>query len=155
MASGNGVRLGDMATLPIPICSPLVRTDFSSEEAWLRLTEEALAEYDSGFGDVFQADVEPISDPAFSGATWQVVRAAVPADDEGASVMFIADATTFASPDHPILAVDLLDDPANTPFRCIPPELWSVTANINIANMDWHDFTDAADSDGVFRGFPE
>lgn len=151
-----GVRLGDMAILPrLPLGCLLVRTDFSSDEAWLRLADEALAEYPDGFGEVFAANIEPINDPAFSGATWQAVRAAVPPDDDGASVLFIADATTLASPDHPILAVDLLDDPDNAPFRCIPSELWSVEANINIANMDWADFADEVDDDGVFRGFPD
>lgn len=145
-----------MPTSPLlPTGCLLVRTEFSSEEAWLRLTDEALAEYPDGFGEVFAADVEPISDPAFSGASWQEVQAAVPPDADGASVLFIADATTLASPDHPILVVDLLDDPGNAPFRCIPSELWGVEANLNIANMDWADFADAVDDDGVFRGFSD
>jgi hypothetical protein len=39
-------------------------------------------------------------------------------------------------------------------FRCIPPELWGIDNNLNIANMDWAEFADAVDENGVFRGFP-
>jgi hypothetical protein len=28
-------------------------------------------------------------------------------------------------------------------FRCIPPELWGIDNNLNIANMDWDDFAQA------------
>ena len=38
----------------------------------LRAAEEALREYEDGF----RADLEPVSDPAFDGAPWEVVRAA-------------------------------------------------------------------------------
>jgi hypothetical protein len=58
----------------------------------------------------------------FDGATWQAVKGAVPANDNRASALFIADTTTLAWPDHPILVVDLLDSGA-PPFRCIPSEL--------------------------------
>ena len=47
-------------------------------------------------------------------------------------MLFIADRTTFASPDHPVLVVDLLDDGLR-PFRCIPPELRAAENNLNIA----------------------
>ena len=47
--------------------------------------------------------------------------------------------------------VDLLDRGLR-PFRCIPPELWAVENNLNIANMDWESFADEAGEDGVYRG---
>jgi hypothetical protein len=59
-------------------------------------------------------------------------------------VLFIADSTTLTRPDHPVLVVDLLDDDRR-PFRCIPPELWGIDNNLNIANMDWAEFADAVD----------
>lgn len=34
-----------------------------------------------------------------------------------------------------------------------PRELWSVDNNLNIANMDWEEFADNTDGDGIFRGF--
>jgi len=38
-------------------------------------------------------------------------------------------------------------------FRCAIPEIASIEANLSIANMDYHEFADNTDPDGVFRGF--
>ena len=66
-------------------------------------------------------------------------------------MLFIADSTTSASSDHPVLVVDLLDGSLR-PFRCIPPELWAVENNLNIANMDWESFAGEVGKEGVYRG---
>jgi hypothetical protein len=141
-----------LPSLPMSSSSLLVRTDFtdSTDGRWEQVRDQALRENEDGF----RAYAEPVSDPGFEHATWAAVRAAVPRHDEGASVLFVADATTLSSPDHPILVVDLLDE-GLTPFRCVPSALWSVDNNLNIANLDWADFADAVDKDGVFRGFRE
>jgi uncharacterized protein DUF6924 len=68
-------------------------------------------------------------------------------------VLFIADSTTLTSPDHPILVVDLLESSGKSPFRCIPVGAAGVDNNLNIANMDWDDFAEAADESGVLHGF--
>jgi hypothetical protein len=148
-----------MATLPDRGLL-LVRTHFADDEAWDRVQEEATREYGP---DRFRAYVEPVSDPQWADATWESVKAAAPVDDEGPCVVFIADRITFASPEHPILVVDLDDKILSvaefpeiadrTPFRCIPGELWSVDSNLSISNMDWEDFATEVDEDGVFRGF--
>jgi hypothetical protein len=139
----------------------LVRTDFSDDGAWDQVREEAQREYGP---DGFQACVEPVSDPAWDGATWETVKAAAPVGEAGPSVLFIADSITLASPEHPILVVDLQDKylslaefpeiAEHTPFRCIPPALWSVENNLSIANLDWEDFAEDTDDDGVHRGCP-
>ncbi len=136
-----------MPDLPRLNCSLLVRTDFTSDDAWQEVRDQALRENEEGF----RAYLEPVSDPAFDGVTWEAVKAAVPANAHGASVLFIADSTALTSPDHPVLVVDLLDD-GRRPFRCIPPELWAVENNLNIANMAWEDFADEVDGSGVYRG---
>jgi hypothetical protein len=128
----------------------LVRTDFSSDEAWQRACDEAQREYDDGFS----ADLVLVSDPAFGRASWEAVRATVPASNDGPAVLFVADEVTLHTPGHLVLVVDLVDD-GHAPIRCIPPELWAVENNLNIANMSWADFADAVEYDGVFRGFPE
>jgi len=140
--------------------SLLVRTDFSSDEAWQQLVGQEARENEDGF----RAYAEPVSDPAFDAASWETVKAAVPAG-QGASVLFIADGISLSSPDHPILVVDLSDTylsvaefpeiTCRTPFRCIPSELWGVDNNLNISNMGWEEFEGAAGEDGVFRGFGE
>lgn len=149
--SGPAARLSSMKMLPKSDCSLLVRTDFTNDGAWQQVSADAQAQNADGF----QAYLEPISDPAFEGALWQAVKAAVPVSDNGASVLFIADATTLTLPDHPVLVVDLLEDGGRPPFRCIPPELWGVENNLNISNMGWEEFADAVDEDGTFRGFRE
>lgn len=136
-----------MPALPKSSTSLLVRTDFTSDDAWQQVSGEARRENEDGFA----AFIEPISDPAFDRATWETVKAAVPADGEGAPVLFVADSTTLTAPDHPILVVDVRG--GRPPFRCVPSELWSVENNLNIANMDWDDFAGAVDPAGVFRGF--
>jgi hypothetical protein len=133
--------------------SELVRTDFTDSTAWEQASSEAQQENADGF----RAYIEPVSDPAFDGLSWEAVKAAVPADDDEGAVLFIADAAALASPEHPILVVDLLQD--RPPFRCIGSQLWGVENNLSIANMDWEEFAeefaDAVDDDGVFRSFPE
>ena len=148
-----------MPILPERSCSLLVRTDFTSDEAWQQVADKATRENEDGF----RAYAEPVSDPAFDSASWKTVKAAVPASSDGASVLFIADSISLSSPDHRILVVDLSDTflsvaefpeiAGRTPFRCVLSELWSVDNNLNIANMDWEEFAEAAGEDGVFRGF--
>ncbi|GAB4214988.1 MAG: hypothetical protein OHK0012_14070 [Synechococcales cyanobacterium] len=60
---------------------------------------------------------------------------------------------TLSNPEQPILVVDLIHEPGRT-FRVIPGEIWAVENNLSIANMDFHDFANSVDPDGVFRGFP-
>jgi hypothetical protein len=138
-----------MAMLPMLNSSLLVRTDFTNGDAWQQISDEARRENEDGF----RACLEPVSDPAFDCLTWEAVRAAVPANEHGARVLFIADSATLTLPDHPVLVVDLLAGTGGPPFRCIPPELWGVENNLNIANMDWEDFASGVDESDVFRGF--
>jgi|SRR5450631_77260 len=129
--------------------SLLVRTDFSNDAHWQQLIDEAQRENEDGF----RASIEPVNDLAFDGTSWEAVKAAVPANENGTAVLFIADGRTLSSPDGAIVVVNLLDDGSKTPFRSIPSELWSIDNNLNIAKMDWEEFGGAADEDGVSRGF--
>jgi hypothetical protein len=131
--------------------SLLVRTDFANDTAWLLLSDEAQRENEDGF----RASIETVSDPAFDGAGWQAIRAAVPVTDNGASVLFIPDNVTLRSPEHPILVVALGGGSGEPPFRTLPSELLAIENNLNIANMDWQEFTAAVDEDSVFHGFDD
>jgi len=146
----------------LPDAGPLlVRTDFGDDDAWNQVREEALREYGP---DGFCACVEPVSDPGWAGASWEAVKAAAPVSAEaGPLVLFIADSIALASPEHPVLVVDLSDKCLSVaefpeiadhrPFRCITSALWSVENNLSIANVDWEDFAGDVDGDGVHRGF--
>jgi hypothetical protein len=47
------------------------------------------------------------------------VKAAVPAGEDGAPVLFIVGSATLTRPDNPVLAVDLPGDDRRQ-FRCVP-----------------------------------
>ena len=38
-------------------------------------------------------------------------------------------------------------------MRCIAIELWGIENNLRLSNMELRTFFEAADADGVFRGF--
>jgi hypothetical protein len=75
---------------------------------------------------------------------------------ENYSHMFIivVDRTASSSPDFPLLIVDLYDG-SGREFRAIPSQIQAIENNLSIANMDFEEFADSVDDDGVFRGFPE
>jgi hypothetical protein len=66
--------------------------------------------------------------------------------------MFVADGVTMREGEHPVLVIDLADQPGRS-FRVIPSEMWSVENNLSLANMDFDEFADAVDAAGIFRGF--
>lgn len=137
----------EVTDLPSTEASLLVRTDFSDSVAWQQVTAAALAENEDGF----RAYLHVVDDPALEEATWQDLRRAVRDLEHHASVLFIADGTALAA-DHPVQVVDL-SRASRTPFRCLARELWGVDNNLSTANMDWEDFADNVESDGVYRGF--
>jgi hypothetical protein len=126
--------------------SPLVRTAFGDDAAFERLLTDAQAPYEYGF----RASFEPvISDRAFDGATVEELAAA----EGNAYVVYVADETSMTSEERSIIVVDRSDEPGRS-FRCVLSELWGPENNLRVANMDFDDFFDNLDDDGVFRGFP-
>ena len=127
--------------------SLVLRTDFSEPATW----EAVCTAIRQPVGS-FQAYVEFVSDPAYDGITTAQVLALIP-QGSNHTFIFIVDRIALSQPDHPILVVDLYDQPGRT-FRVIPAEMWGVENNLSIANMDFEEFADAVDQDGIFRGFP-
>ena len=140
-------RMQGMTTLPATDSSLLVRTDFTAGAAWQSLCAAVATENEDGF----LAYVEIVDDANLGGTPPAELRATILSGDANAAVLFIADATTLAAPDFPILVVDLWDE--HPTFRCIASELWAVDNNLNLGNMDWEDFSGSVDSEGVYRGF--
>jgi hypothetical protein len=140
--------------------SPVIRADFAHEDEWTRV-QVAITEPQTE--DEFTANVEFIDDKAFDGLTAARLLEIVPADT-GHSFAFLVDMQTLTHPDRPILVVNLydwaegLEDQGEGPqygatFRVVPSEMWSVQNNLSLANMDWEEFADNVDDDGIFRGF--
>jgi hypothetical protein len=125
----------------------VLRTDFSDEAAWAE-TWKAIDSPASGF----KAYVDFVSDRDFENAT---VEELVAANDPGnyRTYVFVVDGVTLTHPERPVLVIDLFEDIGRT-FRVIPSEMWSVENNLSIANMDFAEFAEAADADGIFRGYP-
>jgi hypothetical protein len=126
----------------------VLRVDFSDEAAWdsiCKAIQEPVGE--------FQAYVDFVSDLAFRGMGVQELLT-LNVKRLNRSFMFVVDQIALVHPDHPILVIDLLNEPGRT-FRVIPSEMWGVENNLSIANMDFAEFADFVDQDGVFRGFPE
>lgn len=135
-----------MKAIPQTEDSLVLRTDFSSEQAWDALCFELR----KPVGE-FQAYVTFISDPENDGATIDDIVAALQEDAEH-SFLFVVDAETFSHEENPILVLDLHHEPGRS-FRAIPRAVQSIENNLSIANMDFEDFADSVDEDGVFRGF--
>jgi hypothetical protein len=124
--------------------SPLVRTDYSNDEAWASLVRSATAASPDGF----KAALRIVDESAYEGAEPESLATL---DWHGSAVLFVADAHAQSHADQPILCVDLMEGGGS--FRCIPSELWGVENNLRLANMDFRDFAENAAADGVFRGF--
>ena len=135
-----------MKTIPETRHAAVLRTDFSDHAAW----EEVCDEIRAPSGE-FRASVDCISDPAFEAVTPTEVAELVRPDSRH-TFLFLVDHDTLADPEHPVLVVDLYSDPGRT-FRVVPSEIWGVENNLSLANMDFEEFADAVDRDGVFRGF--
>jgi hypothetical protein len=136
-------------TLPEEDYSLVIRTDFSDDEAWemvCRLIKMPQTPYR------FQARVECISDATCDGLTPAEIRSILPLNSRE-SFVFLVDSEAIVRPDHPVLVVDLYEEPGRT-FRVIPSEAWGVENNLSLSNMGFEDFAGSVDDDGVFRGFP-
>lgn len=128
--------------------SPVLRTDFSDDSAWASIC----AAIRQPVGE-FRAYADFVSDPEYDGLTAEQLTRLMP-EDSNLTFAFIVDGVALTHPEHPILVVDLYDEPGRA-FRVIPSQMYSVENNLSIANMDFEEFAEGVDDDGIFRGFPE
>lgn len=145
---------------------PLIRTDFSSDAAWQRVVDQASRASDNGDdADGYEPHLAPISDPGFESTTAEVLAGAWPRECHG--YVILADAqsmseATAGSDDVTVLLVDLSADDEEEEefgwifgqtFRSVASEIAGIEANLSLANMDFSEFADSVDDDGIFRGF--
>ncbi len=128
--------------------SLVVRTDYSDEEAWVNVCREIET---PSLIDEFHAYVSLVSDPDFDGLDIGTL-ASLGRRGGQSSFMFVVDRATLADVEHAVLVLDLSDE-LHPPFRVIPEQMWSVENNLSLANMDYMEFAEDVDADGVFRGF--
>ncbi|MGW3279652.1 DUF6924 domain-containing protein [Nocardia rhamnosiphila] len=150
-ALGTGRSLDDHLDDDVSL---FIRTDFGDDEAWRIVAALAMA---PGAGEEaeFVATLTCIDNPENEGLSIDALLDKI--GDRPTYFAFLADTVTLTDPEHPILAVDT--GPEETghergrTVRILPSEMWGIENNLSIANMDFQDFADAADPDGVFRGF--
>jgi hypothetical protein len=140
-----------MKDLPDTEDSLVLRTDFSDDDAWTGICREIQAPYGE---DEFRAYVTCVSDPAFEGLSISELTALFLRSSH--SFMFVVDRRALTDAEHPILvmAPDEEQSKLKPTFRVIPSKMWAVQNNLDLANMDYEDYANNADADGVFRGFP-
>jgi hypothetical protein len=138
-----------MKKLPETDNSLLLRTDFSDDAVWASLCIAVQQPNEEGF----RAHLDCFSDPAYDRLGVEELVAVCPKGGDR-TFAFIADRTTFTDPERPVLVVDFYHEPGRT-FRVTPREMWGVENNLSIGNMDFYEFADNVDPDGVFRGFPQ
>ncbi|HVS13061.1 MAG TPA: hypothetical protein VMV46_03990 [Thermoanaerobaculia bacterium] len=138
-----------MRTLPWPedsLYSLVVRADFTNDAAWQRIRSEI----EAPVGE-FRAGVRFVDDPRFDQLTvGELLELAE--EDPGHFIAFLVDRETLADPEHPILAVDLTEQPGRT-VRVLPKAMWDIQVNIALANTDWESYLEEADEKGIYRGF--
>lgn len=137
-----------MKDLPASDRALLLRTDFADDAAWAALLA-AVREPQREEG--FQAEVLAVSDREYDGSTVDQLLA-LARRGRFRSYLLVADPTTISHPDRPVLVINLSHQPGRT-FRAIPSSMWSVENNLSLANMDFSDFAESVDADGIFRGF--
>ena len=139
-----------MKQIPETKNAPVLRTDFSDQAAW----DEICAEIQRPVGFLrFRANVEFLDDVKYAGMSTNQLLDLLP-HNYNHSFIIVADQTAISFPEHPLLIVDLYERSAHE-FRAIPSTIQSIENNLSIGNMDFEEFADAVDDDGVFRGFPK
>jgi hypothetical protein len=143
-----------MKMLPDTKDSPVIRTDFENQSAWETICDLIRAPVRVFGQDLFAyVEVEFVEDTEFRDlSTEELMRRAPMGDEYGASCLLVVDKIATRHPEFPILVVDLWDERGRT-FRTIPSEILGIECNLSLSNMDFRDFANSTDQDGVFRGF--
>jgi hypothetical protein len=127
----------------------VLRTDFSDQTAW----DEICTEIQKPVGILrFRAYVEFLDDVAYTDITTDQLLRLIP-HDYNHSFIIVADRTAMTHADHPLQIIELFWQPGQE-LRALPSQVQAIENNLSIANMDFEEFAEAVDPDGVFRGFP-
>lgn len=135
----------NIMSIPTSENALLIRTDFSDQTAWDTLIATAREP-----GDIFIFNMKVVDDRANSGMGVEQLMAALP-EGYPHSFMVVVDSVAISQPDHPLLVVDLLEEPGRR-FRAIASVISQIDSNLSIANMGFEEFARLVDAGGVFRG---
>lgn len=127
----------------------LLRTDYSDDDAWHAAVAAIAESYDDSDFERLGLPVQPVESPELDGLT---PRDVVELPREGfLSCVAVADAQTMK--DLTILLVDLneFNQQVGRTFRTTPQQIEPILVSLSIANVDFFEFADSADPDGVLR----
>ncbi len=125
----------------------MLRTDFSDLAAWDAIRREIQQPIDG-----FYANVEFIDDAEYSGVGNKELLELL-SGGMGHSFIIVADSESMKNAEHPLLVVDLFAQPGRQ-FRAEPSQIQGIENNLSTANMDFAEFAENCDPEGIFRGFP-
>ena len=129
----------------------LVRTDYLDNRAWHAALSAATAVYEMDDFERMDALLRPVESPALANLTPEEL---VALEREGyLSQIAVADAQTMRDQTGLFVDFNELHGQAGRTFRSIPSEVEPIIANLSIANMDFAEFADNTNSDGIFCGF--
>ncbi|MEW1642242.1 hypothetical protein [Streptomyces sp. NPDC091219] len=145
----------------------IIRTDFSDEAAWRQVAEEL---EESAPDDDPAESYDVVDAPELADADTDTILAAVAVHEElweQLSVVFVADSKTMRFKTRTLLTVttmtrEIMGEQGyeamtefGREFRTVPSGLHSIHANLELANMDFEDFSAKAhrDPEGIFRSF--
>lgn len=156
-----------MKALPQTDKTLLIRTDFSDDKIWDEIRSTASQpgpEFQEALGlmsdaqeaageplDEIEANLHIVDDRDYAGATIEQLLEALD-DSDHRILMIVADQAAIRDPDHPILIADLTWERGRT-FRALPSCVFEVESNLSIGNMDWEEFVNGVDDNGIYRGF--
>lgn len=132
-----------VVALPRTHSTLVVRTDFSDDDAWRSVLAGVLKPVEDGF----RTDAEFLDDVAFSGLSTLQVLNRIPDDYEN-RLLVIVDDVTIGAPRHPVLIVDLIDEPGRS-LRAEPAAVESMVDSISCATLRFASFATYADADGI------
>jgi hypothetical protein len=128
--------------------NPIVlRTDFSNQSAW----EKALNAILKPYGD-YRVGVEFVEKMEYKDITKEQLLKLIP-ENYNHSFIIIFDRLTATMSESPLLIVDLFEEPGRE-FRADPSQIFGIESNLAIANMDFSEFANFVDEDGIYCGYP-
>ena len=135
-----------MKPLPQSDRAIVLRTSCSDAAAWdaIRLAIETPV-------DGFFAYVNFVDDTEYEGITKEQVLELF-RQCSGDTFVIVADDASMAG-EHPLRVIDLVTEPGRE-FRAVPSAVQAIENNLSISNMDFAEFAESVDADGVFRQFP-
>ena len=140
-----------MTSFPDTDETPVLRVDFSDDDVWRSVCQAIVTPVPFDEHMEFRAKVSFIDNRTFDGAGVSDIPALAPKDSH--TVVLAVDSKTIHDAENPILCIDLFESPGRY-FRFIPAVSWAVENNLSLANMDFEDFEEMCDSDGILRHVP-